>query len=140
MSAAYSEASFGTTTAGVAAPIAVAPATAPLYEYSLKPLSFTVPMSVTTPILSADAEGAADAAATDGAADGATDGATDGAAGVGVAEPLHADATIASVAASRPSLVVRVIMNSSLRELSPERGPANAIARFGRAGFCGASY
>jgi hypothetical protein len=57
-----------------------------------------------------------------------------------VAEPLHADATIASVAASRPSLVVRVIMNSSLRELSPERGPANAIARFGRADFCGASY
>jgi hypothetical protein len=96
-------------------------------------------MSVTTPILSADAEAAGDGlAATDGAAEAAMDGSTEGtaadAAGVGVAEPLHADATIASVATSRPSRLVRVIMNSSLRELNLERGAVGAIARRGRAG------
>src|SRR5450759_1637569 len=124
MSALYSEASFGTIEDGLAAPSAVAASTAPLKLYSLKPLSFSVPRSVTTPILSVDAEGAADGlGATDAATDGATDGAaTDGAAdGVGgrVAEPLQADATIASVAASRPSRVVRVIMNSSMRPVQP---------------------
>jgi hypothetical protein len=70
----------------------------------------------------------------DASAEAATDGATDGAAGVGVAEPLHADATIASVATSRPSRLVRVIMNSSLRELDLERGAVGAITRRGRAG------
>jgi len=96
-------------------------------------------MSVTTPILSADAEAAGDGlAAMDGTADaameGSADAAADGAAGVGVAEPLHADATIASVATSRPSRLVRVIMNSSLRERNLERGAVGAIAQRGRAG------
>jgi len=31
-------------------------------------------------------------------------------------------------------------MNSSLREMDPERGPVGAIARCDRADFCGASY
>jgi hypothetical protein len=44
--------------------------------------------------------------------DGSTEGAAD-AAGVGVAEPLHADATIASVAMSMPNRVGREFMNSS---------------------------
>jgi hypothetical protein len=91
-------------------------------------------MSVTTPISNVEAEAAGDAlGAVDGAIDGAVDGAidaatdgaadaaADGAAGVGVAEPLQADATIASVAASRPSRLLRVNMNSSLRELNLER-------------------
>ncbi len=131
--------------------MAVAPSTAPWYVNWLKFLSSMRPTSVTTPILSVDAEAAGDGlAATDGAADGAIDGSTDGAAdgaaadgatdGVGVAEPLHADATIASIAASRPSRVVRVIMNSSLRELGLERAPVSAIAQYGRADCCGASY
>src|SRR5439155_22165896 len=47
---ASSEASFGTTTGGSAAPSAVAPALAPLLVYSLKFLSLTVPTSVETPI------------------------------------------------------------------------------------------
>jgi hypothetical protein len=83
----------------------------------LKPLSFRVPRSVTTPILSAEADAAGDGlAATDGAAEAAMDGSTEGAAdaaGVGVAEPLHADATIASVAMSMPNRVGREFMNSS---------------------------
>jgi hypothetical protein len=70
----------------------------------------------------------------DAAMEGSADAAADGAAGVGVAEPLHADATIASVATSRPSRLVRVIMNSSLRELDLERGAVGAIAQRGRAG------
>jgi hypothetical protein len=113
----------------------------------LKFLSSTRPTSVTTPIFNVEAEAAGDGlAAADAAAEGAMDGAADaamdgsadaaadGAAGVGVAEPLHADATIASVATSRPSRLVRVIMNSSLRELDLERGAVGAIARRGRAG------
>src|SRR5437899_2057031 len=54
MSLAYSDAVFGTTAGGFAAPIAVAPSSAPLYEYSLKFLSSRVPMSVTTPIFRFD--------------------------------------------------------------------------------------
>src|SRR5205809_3578814 len=50
MSLRYSDWSFGTTDCGAAALIAVAPSWAPLNEYSLKFLSFRVPMSVTTPI------------------------------------------------------------------------------------------
>src|ERR671929_1992645 len=51
MSLRYSDWSFGTTDCGAAALIAVAPSWAPLNEYSLKFLSFSVPMSVTTPTL-----------------------------------------------------------------------------------------
>src|SRR5918912_2071848 len=50
MSLRYSDWSFGTTDCGAAALIAVAPSWAPLNEYSLKFLSFSVPMSVTPPI------------------------------------------------------------------------------------------
>src|SRR5215831_6064344 len=59
---AYSDALVGTIDCGSAAPIAAAPSCAPLNEYSLKFLSFRVPMSVTTPIFRLDdaaAEGAA---------------------------------------------------------------------------------
>src|SRR4051812_46683655 len=51
MSLRYSDWSFGTTDCGAVALIAVAPSWAPLNEYSLKFLSLSVPMSVTTPIL-----------------------------------------------------------------------------------------
>src|SRR6267143_3624095 len=51
MSLRYSDWSFGTTDCGAAALRAAAPSWAPLNEYSLKFLSFSVPMSVTTPIL-----------------------------------------------------------------------------------------
>src|SRR5580765_2228958 len=88
MSLAYSDWSFGTTAGGFAAPMSLAPCWAPLYEYSLKFLSLSVPMSVTTPILRFDPAAADGLAATDGSTDaggatvGATDagGATDGAA------------------------------------------------------------
>jgi len=49
MSAAYSEASFGTVTWGAGAPMSAAPFVAPSNEYWLKFLSSTVPTSVTTP-------------------------------------------------------------------------------------------
>src|SRR4051812_27035703 len=49
MSAAYSDASFGTTYAGSGAPMLCAPSFAPSYEYWLKFLSSIVPTSVTTP-------------------------------------------------------------------------------------------
>ena len=102
--------------------MAVAPATAPWYEYWLKFLSSTRPTSVTTPIFNVEAEAAADGlAAADAAAEGAMDGAADaamdgsadaaadGAAGVGVAEPLHAAATRASAPKRPTNLVVLCI-------------------------------
>src|SRR3954462_1244979 len=51
---AYSDASLGTVYGGFAALMAAAPFVAPRYVYSLKFLSFTVPTSVTTPILYCD--------------------------------------------------------------------------------------
>ena len=54
---------FGTTYLRSAAPMSVAPATAPSYEYWLKFLSLTVPTSVTTPILSDTGVGVGDAPA-----------------------------------------------------------------------------
>src|SRR3954453_17353664 len=50
MSFRYSDWSFGMTDCGGCALSAVAPSCAPLKEYSLKFLSLSVPMSVTTPI------------------------------------------------------------------------------------------
>src|SRR3954451_11406906 len=82
MSCAYSAWSLGTMETGSAAPTAWAPSWAPLNEYSLKFLSFSVPMSVTTPIFRlapaleaalADAEAEPDAEA-DAAADSDADG------------------------------------------------------------------
>src|SRR5689334_1813605 len=71
MSEVYSEASFGTTTSGLAAPMSAAPFCAPSYENWLKFLSSTVPTSVTTPIFSDD-DGAGVAASV-GALDGVSE-------------------------------------------------------------------
>src|SRR3954468_4374133 len=76
MSDAYSEESLGTMLGTLgSSPSAVAPATAPLKVYSLKFLSSSVPMSVTTPILRpatgepAGADAGAEGASVAGAAD-----------------------------------------------------------------------
>src|SRR5437667_3638142 len=92
MSLAYSDASFGMTGGGFAAPIAAAPSSAPLYVYSLKFLSSTEPMSRTTPIFRFElADAAADAGA-DSEAAGAEAGAFEAAAVDGLAPPppVHA--------------------------------------------------
>src|SRR3954454_3309615 len=82
MSCAYSAWSLGTIETGSAAPTECAPSTAPLYEYSLKFLSFSDPMSVTTPILrlapALDAALADDDAEPEADADAAEDSDADG--------------------------------------------------------------
>ena len=81
---AYSEALVGTIEVGAAAPMAAAPSWAPLNEYSLKFLSLSVPMSVTTPILRSEwapeaaADGSVEAALAAGADAGGAAEAADG--------------------------------------------------------------
>src|ERR671930_381661 len=135
MSVAYSDASFGTANGtSPVVPMSAAPACAPLYEYSLKFLSLTVPTSVTTPTLSAfsDPAGEPDASAEPEAA----------AVGVvvagavvsdGVAPLEHAPATIASPA-SRLSFRERMVMlpPPAFRLTRPHRASADGIATAGR--------
>src|SRR2546426_11171749 len=101
---AYSEALVGTIEVGAAAPIAAAPSCAPLNEYSLKFLSLSVPMSVTTPILRSEwapeaaADGSVEAALAAGAAAG---GGARTAAGRRAPPPAHGAARVGRPAHSR---------------------------------------
>src|SRR5450759_3536735 len=110
MSVAYSVDAFGTTTLGAAAPMSVAPATAPSYENWLKFLSSTVPTSVTTPIFRVEV-------ATDAAAD---------VAGEGVLPPLQALATRARTAINESPIerVRMFLLQRRYRTARPEIGTA----------------
>src|SRR5439155_25682660 len=107
---ASSEASFGTTTGGSAAPSAVAPALAPLKVYSLKFLSLTVPTSVVTPIFHLVLSVGNTCVPPLWAVAPAHGFAADGAAELGLLALVHADAMMASpTSRARPGKRVRML-------------------------------
>src|SRR4029079_1975873 len=133
----------GTIEVGSRAPMPAAPAWAPLNEYSLKFLSFRVPMSVTTPIFRADVPAADGDAPPDGDSAGAEaevvgcDGVVADCAGVGVAPPPQAATMMATAPNSvRPSerLCMCPPPASRLRVAELRKGPSRSRRNFATMG------